>query len=199
MRAHTRQKRSSGTVERVLDAALRVFEETGATQAPVKMLSEYAGISVGSIYHHFDGIGGVAAGLYARCMGALLDCLVESIRGKAGTRAIVRALVGSYLDWTRTQRDAARFIHASAFAPYVARHAGAITATKGPRYAQLMEILHARVKAGEVRALPDYLYEMLIIGPVAELARRWLAGDPGIDLEDARRRLPDRILASICR
>jgi hypothetical protein len=38
---------------------------------------------------------------------------------------------------------------------------------------------------------------MLVIGPVAETARRWLAAAPGIDLAQASRPLPERIWHSI--
>jgi hypothetical protein len=38
---------------------------------------------------------------------------------------------------------------------------------------------------------------MLVIGPVAETARRWLAGAPGIDLTTAAAVLPERIWRSI--
>ena len=45
--------------------------------------------------------------------------------------------------------------------------------------------------------LPDPLIEMLLIGPVAELSRRWLAGATDLDLGKAARVLPDRIWASL--
>ncbi|MFG3604665.1 hypothetical protein [Micromonospora chersina] len=51
--------------------------------------------------------------------------------------------------------------------------------------------------AGEFATLPEPLVEMLLIGPVAETARRWLAGVPGIDLGQAARVLPDRIWRSL--
>ena len=38
---------------------------------------------------------------------------------------------------------------------------------------------------------------MLVIGPVAETSRRWLAGTPGIDLTQASRLLPERIWNSL--
>lgn len=45
--------------------------------------------------------------------------------------------------------------------------------------------------------MPEALLEMLIIGPVAEVARRWLAGAPGSDIEEASRLLPERIWRSV--
>jgi hypothetical protein len=57
--------------------------------------------------------------------------------------------------------------------------------------------LRPRMAAGEIATLPEPLIEMLLIGPVAETARRWLAGVPGIDLRQVARVLPDRIWRSL--
>jgi hypothetical protein len=44
--------------------------------------------------------------------------------------------------------------------------------------------------------LPDPLTEMLLIGPVAELSRRWLNG-AAIDLTKAAKLLPPRIWSAL--
>jgi hypothetical protein len=56
--------------------------------------------------------------------------------------------------------------------------------------------LAPHVRDGSVVDIPDPLTEMLLIGPVAELSRRHLAGAPA-DLAKAARVLPDRIWASL--
>jgi hypothetical protein len=45
--------------------------------------------------------------------------------------------------------------------------------------------LRPHVQAGRIVALPDPPTEMLVIGPVGDTSRRWLAGIPGIDLSEA--------------
>ena len=50
--------------------------------------------------------------------------------------------------------------------------------------------------SGLVHRLTDPLTEMLLIGPVAELSRRWLSG-ADIDLARAAKLLPPRIWAAL--
>jgi AcrR family transcriptional regulator len=194
-----RQKRAGSTVAKVLDAALEIFGETSSTQAPVSLLGERSGVSVGSIYHHFGSLEGVSAALYSRCMKGLLESIIRSIAGRERLEEVIRGLVSSYLAWTRRNPAAARFIHASAFAPHVAEFAREIGKAKAAQMERLNEILRSHVAAGRVRKLPEFLYEMLIIGPVAETARRWLASAPGVNLREAEKHLPERILESISR
>jgi hypothetical protein len=51
--------------------------------------------------------------------------------------------------------------------------------------------------AGRVVPMPEWLLEVLVIGPVAELPRRWLADPSVIQLELAQPMLTERIIASI--
>lgn len=62
--------------------------------------------------------------------------------------------------------------------------------------ARMLAWLAPHVHAGSIVDLPDPLIEMLLIGPVAELSRRWLAG-ADFDLVKAARVLPNRIWAAL--
>jgi AcrR family transcriptional regulator len=194
-----RRKRAGNTVTKVLDAALEIFSETSSTQAPVSLLGERSGASVGSIYHHFGSLEGVSAALYSRCMNGLLEYIIRSVSGPERLEEVIRGLVSSYLAWTRKNPEAARFIHASAFAPYIAAYAREIDGAKAAQMERLNEILRSHAAEGRVAVLPEFMYEMLIIGPVAETARRWLASAPGVNLKAAEKHLPGRILKSISR
>ncbi len=188
---------SEKTVETTLDAALRIFGETGSVRVPVARLVELSGVSVGSIYHHFGSADGLSAALYVRCMNGLLDRIIAAIGSETRIDSVIRKLVRAYLGWTSDNRDAARFVHASAFASFIPGRWDEILAGKVARIGVLMEIVQRHVGEGSVAKLPAFMYEILIIGPLAETARRWLTGAPGIDIEAAARLLPERILRGI--
>ncbi|MDC3954018.1 TetR/AcrR family transcriptional regulator [Polyangium jinanense] len=194
-----KQKRGEDTTKRLLDAALDVFAKGGHEAFTVHAVVAASGVSLGSLYHHFGNADGLAAALYARCMGALLDDLVASLEGVRGARAGVAALVQAYLRHTAAQPASARFVHASAYASFLPAHAATIAASKQDRIAAISAWLRPHVKAGRIVALPEPLIEMLVIGPVAETARRWLAGAPEIDLDEAARELPERIWQALRR
>lgn len=192
-----KQRRGEQTVTRLLDAALAVHEEHGRDGFTVQAVVAASGVSLGSLYHHFGSFDGLAASLYARCLGELLDAVVESLERARTARGGVRTVVTAYLGFVEERPERARFVHASAYASYLPAHAAAIAAAKAPRMARMAAWLAPHVAGGSVVELPEPLLEMLLIGPVAELSRRWLAGATELDLTQAAGVLPDRIWAAL--
>lgn len=52
-RKRPRQRRSVETVERILDAAARIFDERGYRATTTNHVAEAAGVSIGSLYQYF--------------------------------------------------------------------------------------------------------------------------------------------------
>jgi AcrR family transcriptional regulator len=191
-----KQRRGEETRQRLLDAALTVHARHGQEGFTVQAVLAESGVSLGSLYHHFTNVDGLAAALYSRCMADLLDGIVAALERTRTARAGVRAVVTAYLTFVSTEPAKARFIHASAYASYLPSHADAIAEMKNPRMARMARWLAPHVTAGAIVDLPDPLTEMLMIGPVAELSRRWLNG-ADVDLAKAAKLLPDRIWAAL--
>ncbi|MCK2216963.1 TetR/AcrR family transcriptional regulator [Actinomadura sp. ATCC 31491] len=185
----TPHKRSAETIRRLLDTAL----ELPPGDFTLRAVTERSGVSMGSLYHHFGSLEGLAAALYGRCMDELLDTLIAAVESAAGARDGVREAVRAYLRFTAEHPDRARFIHAAPYAIDLGPHADRIAAGKAARLERLNRWIGAHMAAGAVAPLPAAQVEMLLIGPVAEVTRRWLAGVPEIDLAEAARVLPDRI------
>lgn len=185
------------TKERLLDAALAVFSRAGLEGYTVHAVVAESGISLGSLYHHYGSMDGLSAALYMRSMASLLDRLGDDVAGKAKAKAVVTAIVRGYLRWTADERAAAAFLHASPAASFLRAFAQKIGEDKAARFERVAGALRVHTQAKEIAALPEPLLEMLILGPIAETARRWLAGAPGIDLEEAARVLPERIWRSV--
>ncbi len=185
------------TRTRLLDAALAVFERDGFDGYTVHAVVAESGISLGSLYHHFGSMDGLSAALYSRCMASLLDAIGAALEGVHAPRAVVAAIVRAYLAFTSRERIAAMFIHASPSKRFLDAHAASVAADKAPRLERIIAAIRPHVRSGAIVDLQEALLEMLIIGPVAEISRRWLAGAPGIDLEEAARVVPERIWRSV--
>jgi AcrR family transcriptional regulator len=192
-----KQQRGTETVDRLLSTALDVFAESGQDGFTVNAVTAASGVSLGSLYHHFGSFDGLAAALYSKCMAELFDALIAALQRTRTARTGIRALVVTYLRFTEEHPAAARFIHASAYAGYLSAHASQINAAKAPRLEAVAGWLRPHVASGELAGLPEPLIEILLIGPVAETARRWLSGVPGVDIGQAVRVLPDRIWRSL--
>lgn len=185
----TTGRRGQETIDVALDAALACV--TSGERLTVQALSARSKVSVGSLYHHFGSLDGLRRELFARCMRGLLDSLIAAVEPQTTIEDVTRALCGAYLGWTRDHADEARFLHFSlqdGLGPEVA-------AAKAARLARLNAVL-ARF-AAELTPLSPPLLEMLLIGPLAELSRRWLLGAPGLSLEEATLYLPPRLAAAV--
>jgi AcrR family transcriptional regulator len=189
-----KQQRGQETQDKVLTAALKLFSRHELT---IERLSEASGVSIGSIYHHFGNLHGVSAALYQKAMADLLQTIILAVKSQSRARDKVLAQSRAYMEWTREKKAAARFIHASAYAPYMEQYEKDIRDAKQPLLQELMALFEGHIRAGEMIALPLPLYEILLIGPLAELARRWLSGGSGLDLNAAAEHLPERIWRAV--
>ncbi|MFS8099553.1 TetR/AcrR family transcriptional regulator [Lentzea alba] len=168
----------------LLDAALKLVEEGGLDAVTIAALTERSGMSNGSIYHHFGSRAGVFAQLYAdsyaRCVAAMLPAL-----DSGSACSCVRALTLNYLDWVASNPSRARFLYA---AP---DHAD--PSVKQAEFAPVLTWFLARMDAGELRSVPPWALEPVVMGPAHESVRRFLLGV--FDLGEARELIADAVWA----
>ncbi|HEX6245357.1 MAG TPA: TetR/AcrR family transcriptional regulator [Polyangiales bacterium] len=185
------------TKTRFLDAALRIYARD-PEQLNVHAIVAESGASLGSLYHHFGNMDGLCAALYARCMGNLLEAIARALETARSARSGTFALVRTYLEFARTSPAAARFIHASAYASFVPAHASDIALSKSQPLARIRAFFMRHVRTGALVQLNETYLEMLLIGPVAEVTRRYLGGEP-FDLQQAAEVLAPRVWRSVAR
>ncbi len=89
------QRRSSITVEAILEAAIRIFEAQGYRAATTAKVAELAGVSVGSLYQYFPNKLALLAGAKQRFLRGLFLRLEDALNGakdvESGLRAGIRA------------------------------------------------------------------------------------------------------------
>ena len=151
----------------------------------VQEIRERSGVSVGSLYHHFGNRGGVVLALYRRSLLALLDHVHAGAIRTRSAQGLIHAMVTRYLDWVEAHPVEARFVLCGAPAELDAEAAEPMRAAMLERVGPLVERALHYAAAGELASLPPELYEMVVIGPVSEVASRWLLGEP-FDLVQAR-------------
>lgn len=178
------------TKQRVLDAAIAVFSKSGWSGFTIHAVAKRSRVSLGSLYHHFGSVDGIAAAAWSRSLTRLLEALARACAPKRTARASVEALVLGYLDFTEQHRAEALFIHASSWASFMPEHAERLGVEKARAFGPLLTTFTGWVDAGALVPASPAMLEMLLIGPAAETARRWLSDERAIDLAEARRWLP---------
>lgn len=96
LRKTPRQARSRRTVERILDAAARIFHEQGYAGATTNDIADEAGVSVGSLYQYFPNKDALLVALTKRHIEATAAGLAELLSGLSaedGLDAVLRAVI----------------------------------------------------------------------------------------------------------
>ena len=172
---------STTTRERLLDAAASVFLAQGFTAASMDLVRQEAGVSNGSLYHHFPTKAKLADALYAHILRDFHAALLPPIAGRAvQAEKGVKGLIRAYIQWVLQNPKRARLLHAL-------RRSGDISSgADGPDEAErdavnadafgtLTAWIAQRVEAGEMRAMPFPVWMALVFSPALSLTQRWVS------------------------
>ncbi len=193
-----KQARGRETVERLLDAALDLYDRSGPEGYTMTGVINASGVSVGSLYHHFGSFNGLTAALYTRLSAELLDRLVETIEPRRTAKTGVQSCVTAYLAWCVEHRSKAHFLLAMPYQAHLITPTEAMLAETAPQLGRILAWAAPHIAAGRIVDVPDGILGCLLIGPVTEAVTRWLIGMPGADdIAEAFKYLPDRIWASV--
>lgn len=94
----------------VLDTALSLFTERGYFNTSVHDIGRAAGVSIGSIYHHFGDKVGVATALYEQLSARMEGLIGEICRRHATAHDQARALVSRLFELTESEPRAMEFM-----------------------------------------------------------------------------------------
>ncbi len=160
---------------RLLDAAAEVFLEFGFASASLDTVRQRAGVSNGSLYHHYPTKTHLADALYAHILrdyhSQMMDTLAHNPPAKPG----VKGLISTTVQWVLHNPKRARLLHDL-------RIAGALTG--GPRerdetnakaFGALAIWVTTHTDTGEMRAMPQPIWTALVFSPVMALIPYWVS------------------------
>lgn len=106
-----KQHRGEVTSDLLLEAALRVFVESGEQGLTVNAVIRTSGVSLGSLYHHFGSLDGLIGALSHRWLDRLLGELTKALRNAGTARAGIAGAVEAYLTFIQEHRGPALLLH----------------------------------------------------------------------------------------
>ena len=167
-----RIRKTSRRREDILGAALDTFVESGDSGTFVQEVCARAGVSVGTLYHHFGSKDLLLATLhytllndYPAGAGALLAPDPPAEQG-------IRETVAYHLRWLVHHPRPAAFLLQQPFAGYRSPDvAPELLAENDAFLATVKGWLHRRVAAGELKDLPFEVVTAVLIGPVHHWVR----------------------------
>lgn len=169
------------THSRLLDAAAEVFLAHGFSAASMDMVRLRAGVSNGSLYHHFPNKALLADALYARTLRDFHAALQAPITGRATTQSGVKGLIRAYIQWVVQHPEQARLLHELRRNGDNAGGA-AMDAANAQGFSALAAWIDRRVDAGDMRAMPLPVWMALVFAPALSLTPQWVAqAAPAVD------------------
>lgn len=170
----------------ILRAALGCFAAHGVEATTIEMIRAASGASTGSLYHHFGNKERIAAAVYLEGLRRFRAVQAAYFEAATALEEGIRALVYAQVDWIAAEPEWAR---------YLFNHRGVLAQAEldaGQREAlrasleRAGEWFLARLPAGQRLRWPPEAYVALLVGPVHEYARHWLAGDRELPLTELR-------------
>lgn len=173
---------ASSKRQALLDAALACFLEHGVMETTLDDVLARSGASVGSLYHHFGGKGGLADALYVDCLGEYQRAAGRRLDEAPDPRSGVHAVIEHHLRWIVDETDRARFV--LAYRDHEIRAASAeLRALNHTFYGQLERWLDAHATV-PLPPLPAVISQWL--GPAQDFSRHWLTGQVRATPADVR-------------
>ncbi|WP_271408168.1 TetR/AcrR family transcriptional regulator [Pseudomonas sp. Q1-7] len=162
--------------DEILQAALACFTDHGVDATTIEMIRERSGASIGSLYHHFGNKERIIAALYLEGISGYARLVEAGFAQADSAEACIRLLVACYIDWVTAHPEWARFILHSRGRVEASEMGEQLREANRLHHGRIDEFLRPYRDAGEFRDMPRDCFVSIVIGPVQDFSRHWLAG-----------------------
>lgn len=183
--------------QRALAAALALFERQGVAGTTIEQVRDRAGVSIGSLYHHFGNRDGLVAALFEDLLERYRMAVAAELGKGEDARTLLDGFVRAHIGWGGANPAAARFLAEHRRDPAVASGDEKLQQGTADFLRPLLTRLKPAVSAGTIRSLPPELLLSLVVGPVQTWLRLWLDNKASLKPETAAKRIADLIWASL--
>ena len=159
---------------RVVEAALEAFTTHGYDAVSVSMIREGAGVSVGSLYHHFESKAGVASAVFAEAIDRYHRPLLDIVATRPPAETGIRSLVEAHHLWVARHTDWARFMMTMGDLPEVRADAVRRDAANTRFFEALQDWARPLMDRGMLLRLDPLVFSSVLFGPSYFATRRSL-------------------------
>lgn len=163
----------------ILDATLETLIEVGESKTFIHEVCSRAGVSVGTLYHHFGSKDQLIATLYFTLLNAYQSDAGPILAANPPAEAGIRETVSYHVRWLVGHPREATFLLQQPFAGY---RSDRVPEELNVANEQFLAIVHGwldnQMGAGQLRRLPFDVVVALLIGPLHHWVRAELYVDP---------------------
>lgn len=160
--------------DRLIEAAAQIFLEQGYAAASMDRVRQHAGVSNGSLYHHFPTKAHLAGALYLHTLRDFHAALLKPLAAEPDAESGVRGLVRAYLRWVVAHPERARLLHRLRRSGELEGLEGVWAGPNEKTYAALGAWIGRKVAEGGMRRLPFAVWMALVFSPAYALTPQWV-------------------------
>jgi AcrR family transcriptional regulator len=171
--------------ERVLSAAVELFDRQGTEATSVAAICRLASVSNGSFFHAFPTKEALCARLFVTTLADYHAALTARLSDHPDAREGIGRLVSTHVRWVVENRAAARFLFEQSRAEWIV-HAREQQRAENASFATAIDVWRASLGPRDIVAqLPTRVFVAQLIGPAQLICRAWLSGRTDDDPRDA--------------
>jgi AcrR family transcriptional regulator len=164
------------TADRLREAALHALTVHGYAGMSMEAVRRAAGVSNGSLYHHFPSRADLAAHLLLDGMTRCQEQILLGLAAAADARAGVCGVVEAQLGWVEAHADLARLLYGDLPDDVLLAAEPAFSKRNRAYVKAVSRWLDDQAAGGTLRDLPFGVAHALWLGPAQEFCRHWLRG-----------------------
>lgn len=185
------------TRQRALAAALTLFDAQGVEATTIEQLRAAAGISTGSLYHHFGSREGLVVALYDDLLAQYRTAVTAELVRHSGIRELLDGFVTAHIDWAMQNPMAERFLSGHRHHRSLKDAEGRLQDDTADFIRPLLRRVRPAIESGALKPLPPELLLSLVIGPVQTWLRLHRSGSTRLNPDVAARQLSDLIWEAV--
>ncbi len=189
MEAGTRSERTKKLKSKIIEVALDCFTELGYTNTTLALIRKKTGASTGSIYHHFKNKDQLASAVYLEGIKSYQSGYLEMLKDQSDAKQGIYAIVEYHLAWVSENKKWARFLNKMRHAGFMEQSEDDFKALNSEFMGEVGSWVISHIKAGYLKVYPAGLFGAILMGPMQEFCRMWLAGHINTRPEDAAEHL----------
>lgn len=157
----------------ILDTALELFTANGYFNTSVHHIQKTAGISIGSIYHHFNNKEAIAKAIYDELIDQMSHAVSRIMQEHASTKARCRAVIAYLFDLTETEphkMDYMLHVNHREFIPDQKPVCSSVP------FEMIANMIPQGMRTGEIKTMDPIAASVCIFGPALRLIHLRLDG-----------------------
>lgn len=184
------QKRSSrinkGTHKRrrqIIEAALECFTQKGLMDTTIEDIRSSAGVSNGSLYHHFKSKEQLAAAVYLEGIIDYQEGMLARLEQCDTARDGIYAIVAFHLEWVKKYPEWARYLFQIPHSDFVEALEESIDRANREFVLRIEAFFKEYIEKRMLKDLPPAVRLSIVLGPCQEYARLMLKNSCTINVD----------------